>query len=233
LLASVLFTFKRIEDKLPDYTGRSYDLFRNIWGINASYHQWGYEEQQHSDAIALILSATDNLSRSEQEADYYDGLSQTWELPFETGRQMVIYAAFQEQLTHLAYLALSRRAVEEDAPLVARIIQVIAQDEAYHGGGYRAFSRIYAELDLEGTVNDALYVARNFRMPAQHLMRHRRRDSIDIVRVGAFSRELVTEGTLLKVLRGLRFVPDEQAKAVAREYWETDAGKIPVARHAP
>ena len=49
LLASVLFTFERIEDKLPDYTGLSYDLFRNVWRINTSYHQWGYEEQQHSE----------------------------------------------------------------------------------------------------------------------------------------------------------------------------------------
>jgi hypothetical protein len=232
LLASVLFTFKRIEDKLPDYMGRSYDVFRNVWGINASYHQWGYEENQHSDALGLVLAATNHVSRDEQESDYYDGLGHTWELPFATGRQMVIYAAFQEQLTHLAYLALMRRAVEEGAPLVGRIIRLIAQDEAYHGGGYRAFSRIYAELDLEGTIDDALYVARNFRMPAQHLMRNRRRDSVDIVRVGAFSRELVTEETLFKVLRGFRFVPDDLAKATAREYWTSDVSHIPVSNRA-
>jgi hypothetical protein len=219
LLASVLFTFKRIENKLPDFKGRSHDLFRNIWGINASYHQWGYEENQHSDALALILDATGHLTRTELESDYYENLLRTWELPFTTPRQMVIYAAFQEQLTHLAYASLAKRATEEGAPLVGQVLQLIAQDEAYHGGGYRAFSRIFAELDLTSTIDDALYVGRNFRMPAQHLMRDRRKDSVDIVRVGAFSKELVSEGTIFNVLRGFRFVPDELSRVAALNYW--------------
>jgi acyl-[acyl-carrier-protein] desaturase len=219
LLASVLFTFKRIEDKLPDFTGRSYNLFRNYWGINASYHQWGLEESQHSDAIGLILEATGHFTLAELDGDYYDNLQRTWELPFSTPRQMVLYAAFQEQLTYLAYQSLARRADEEGAPLVGQLMLLIARDEAYHGGGYRAFARIFAELDLDGTIEDALHVARNFRMPAQHLMRNRRKDSVDIVRVGAFSKELVSEGTILKVLRGFKFVPEEMALAATAAYW--------------
>jgi hypothetical protein len=220
LLGSVMFTFKRIEDKLADFSGRSYDLFRNVWGINNSYHQWSFEENQHSDALSLILERTGHLTRARIEDDYYDNLARTWEPPFPTARHMVLYAAFQEQLTSLNYQALAKRALEEDAPTVAQILTLIAQDEAYHGGGYRAFSRIYAEVDLDGTIADAMHVGGNFRMPAQHLMRDRNRNSVEIVRVGAFSKALVSEETIYRVLQGLGFVPDQLARQVADQYWK-------------
>jgi len=220
LLGSVMFTFKRIEDKLADFSGRSYDLFRNIWGINNSYHQWSYEENQHSDALALILERTGHLSQEVLQEDYYANLARTWEPPFPTARQMVLYAAFQEQLTSLNYRALAKRALEEGAPTAADIMTLIAQDEAYHGGGYRAFSRIYAASDLEGTIADAVHVGTNFRMPAQHLMRDQKRNSVEIVRVGAFSKELVSEETIYRVLKGLGFVPEAEARQAADQYWK-------------
>lgn len=219
LLASVILTFKRIEDKLPDFSGRAAGFFRNVWGIDNSYHQWSMEENQHSDAEALILERTNSFTQDQLDDDYYENLSRTWEPPFKTARRMVLYAAFQEQLTSLNYRAVSKRALEEGAHTVAEIMKLIAHDEAYHGGGYRAFSRIYADLDLKGTLDDALHVARNFRMPAQHLMRDRRRNSVEIVRVGAFSKEMVSEETLYKVLVGLGFVPEPLARVTANEYW--------------
>jgi hypothetical protein len=220
LLASVLLTSKRIEDKLADYSGWGHVLFRNIWGINNSYHQWSFEENQHSDALGLVLERTGHLSRSALEDDYLDNLSTSWSPPFPTSREMVLYAAFQEQLTSLAYHALAKRAVEEGAPTVATIMTLIAHDEAYHGGGYRAFSRIFADVDLTGTIADAEHVARNFRMPAQHLMRDGTQRGIDIIRVGAFNRQLVSEETIYKVLKGLGFVPVDRARKIADEYWK-------------
>ncbi|HEV7663500.1 MAG TPA: acyl-ACP desaturase [Chloroflexota bacterium] len=222
LLGSVMFTFKRIEDKLADFSGRSYDLFRNVWGINNSYHQWSFEENQHSDALSLILERTGQLTRDVIDEDYYANLALTWEPPFPTARQMVVYAAFQEQLTSLNYQALAKRASEEDAPTVGQILTLIAQDEAYHGGGYRAFSRMYADVDLDGTIADALHVGGNFRMPAQHLMRDRGRNSVEIVRVGAFSKTLVSEETIYRVLQGLGFVPEQLARQTADDYWKSE-----------
>lgn len=219
ILASVLFTFKRIEDKLSDFSGRSGHFFRNVWGINNSYHQWSYEENQHSDAIGLILERTDSVSRKDLEDDYYENLARTWEAPFPTGRMMVIYAAFQEQLTSLNYHALVKRAMEEGARTVAEIMKLIAHDEAYHGGGYRAFAKIFAEVDLEGTIKDTLHVAKNFRMPAQHLMRDQKRNSIEIVRVGAFNKQMVSEETIYRVLMGLGFIPQHMARQAADSYW--------------
>jgi rubrerythrin len=220
LLGSVMFTFKRIEDKLADFSGRSYDLFRNIWGINNSYHQWSYEENQHSDALGLILERTGQRTQQALQDDYYENLVRTWEPPFATARQMVLYAALQEQLTSLNYRALAKRALEEGAPTVADIMTLIAQDEAYHGGGYRAFSRIYAESDLDGTIADAVHVGTNFRMPAQHLMRDQKRNSVEIVRVGAFSKEMVSEETIYRVLKGFGFVPERLARQAADKYWK-------------
>ena len=132
---------------------------------------------------------------------------------------MVLYAAFQEQLTSLAYHALARRAVAENAPTVATIVTLIAHDEAYHGGGYRAFSRIFAELDLPGTLADAEHVARNFRMRAEHLLRDGNQRGIDIIRDGTFNRQLASEETIYKMLKGLGFVPMDRARKVADDYW--------------
>ena len=76
-------------------------------------------------------------------------------------------------------------------------------------------------LGVHNTVEDTLHVALNFRMPAQHLMRDRKRNSIEIVRVGAFSKEMVSEETLYKVLLGLGFVSEDQARETASAYWNT------------
>jgi hypothetical protein len=219
LLASVMFTFKRIEDKLPDFSGQSFGFFRNIWGISNSYHQWSYEENQHSDALGLVLECTGHETKESLDQDYYENLAKTWEPPFPTARMMVLYAAFQEQLTSLNYHALAKKAVEEGAPLVAEVLKLIARDESYHGGGYRAFSKIFHELDPEGTLCDTLHVASNFRMPAQHLMRNLKRNSLEIVRAGAFTKEMVSEDTIYRVLKGLGFVPEGLARKAADSYW--------------
>ena len=227
LLESVILTFKRIEDKLADYSGRSYGLFRNIWGIDNSYHQWSYEENQHSDALALILERCGTVSRADLETDYYENLGTLWQPPFETPREMVIYAALQEQLTSLAYAALATRAIQEDAPTVAEIMKLVARDEAYHGGGYRVFTRIFAEIDLDGTIADVEHVARHFRIPVEHLLRNGKKPGIELMRAGAFNKSMLSEGTIYAVLKGLGFMSEQRVRVIADSYWtcrELDVG---------
>lgn len=219
-VADVIFTFKRIEDKLPDFTGRSADLFRNYWGINNSYHQWTREEMEHSNAEALVLTATGSLTKEQIVEDYLDNLSRTWEAPFLTPRQMVLYAYFQELLTNRNYVAVSETLEKEGAANIATVMRIIAKDEAYHAGGYRKFAQIFAKFDLEGTIQDACYVALNFRMPAMHLMRDQKRDSLNIVRAGAFSKWMVSEETIFRGLKGLGFVAEEKARQIADSYWK-------------
>lgn len=226
-LARVIALYKMVEDYLPDFMGRAVGMFRNNIGISASYNQWGREELQHSLAAGLILKKTGHKTLAQLHDEQEAGLLKTWEMPFPTARQMVIYAAFQERNTDLAYRELSKRAEREDAPITAKILKLISEDEAYHGGGYRAFAKIYHELDPEGTVRDALHVAENYRMPAQNLFPNPRRALVDTVKVYETAekkgeeviRDMVSEDTIAHTLRGFGFVSEEKAKEVADGYW--------------
>lgn len=219
-LAAVIYDFKRVEDKLPDYTGRASQQFRNIWGIQRSYLQWGHEEGQHSDADGLILVATGHVTPEELKDDYYRNLKQTWEQPFPTVREMVAYTVLQELMTSHAYNALAREAKRQGAPTVAQILRLIAGDEAYHYGGYKEYLWVFAEDYLEGTIADTIYVAENFRMPGQNLLPNPKKALFNAKRVGAFSRELVSEDTIYRGLKALGFIPDDLVRKTADNYWK-------------
>ncbi len=219
-LARVIYNFKRVEDKLADYTGRANQTFRNYWGIMNSYNQWGFEENQHSEALGLILAMTGQMPIDEQEAQYYDNLAQTWEQPFATPRQMVVYAAFQERMTSLTYKGLRDHALKNGAPTMAEILGLISHDEAYHGGGYTKFAQVFYEIDPNGTIADTLYVAERFRMPAQNLTAEPKADLMATFRVGAYSKDMVSQGTILKTLLGLGYIDPDLAKKTADNYWK-------------
>jgi hypothetical protein len=216
-LASVIAQFKMIEDYLPDFMGRATNLFRGNLGISASYNQWGREELQHSLAAGLILERTGHRTQEQLAEDQMAGLLKTWETPFPTARQVVLYAAFQELQTRDAYKALADRAMEEDAPITAGILRLISRDEAYHGGGYMKFARVYHEFDPEGTVADALHVAENFRMPALNLLPNQRVAFRNALEVGVYGGDMGQE-TMFRALRGLQFVPLDQARQAAEAY---------------
>lgn len=216
--ARVLAQFKAIEDYLPDFMGRSTDLFIGNLGITASYWQWGKEELQHSQAAALILEQTGHKTTEELAAEQQKGLAKTWELPFSTGRQVILYAVYQELMTRDAYKALGKYVREEnDAPITASILELIARDEAYHGGGYMKFARIYYDHDPEGTVQDALDVASQFTMPALNLLPKKRSGLLDAVRVGVYDDDMGQEA-LHKSMRSLGFLPEDMVEIAAEEY---------------
>ncbi|MEO6508747.1 MAG: acyl-ACP desaturase [Patescibacteria group bacterium] len=219
-LARVLFGFKIVEDKLADYTGRAGDLFRNYHGISRSYGQWAVEEGQHSEGLQTILALCANTSVEAQEEDYYRNLTHTWEPPFETARQMAGYAAMQEIMTEYAYDVVENRAMEEGAPVTAEILYLIARDEAYHGGGYRKFVEIMAEVDPDGTRADMLYVAENFQMPAQKLIPPdiRKQYLVSSIKVGMNVRQMIRENVLRKVLNQFSFISPELANQAADNY---------------
>lgn len=217
-LARTLAVYKAVEDFLPDFMGRATGMFRNNLGISASYAQWGREELQHSLALGLILERTGNKTAQQLIDDQQANLLKTWELPFPTQRQMVLYAAFQERNTDLAYRALATQADKEDAPITATILRIISKDEAYHGGGYRAFARIYWKLDPQGTIQDAVHVATNYRMPAQNLLQNHRQALVDATKIGATSKDMIARDTILHTLKGLGFVPENIIRETARNF---------------
>jgi len=126
-------------------------------------------------------------------------------------------------MTSHAYHALGRQAKQEGAPIVAKILRLIAGDEAYHYGGYKEYLWVFAEEDLEGTIADTIHVAENFRMPAQNLLPNPKKALFNAKRVGAFSRELVSEDTLYRGLKALGFIPDNLVRKTADNYWNNQS----------
>lgn len=223
-----ILTFKRIEDKLTDFMREATLGYRNYRGLSMASFQWGNEEYQHSNAEEMILVSTGYATKQELDEDYAQNSRLTWEAPFPTTRQMVIYAYFQEMLTKLNYLRLADTAEKQGAPTVAEVLRIIGRDEGYHGEGYNKFVQTFYEFDPEGTIRDVALVALNFRMPAQHLMRDQVKDGMNIMRAKAFSKKMVSEETLYQGLKHLGFMDDELSREIANKYWEQQKVTAPL-----
>lgn len=226
-LAYLLADFKMIEDKLPDFMGTATGLYRNVQGISRAYNQWGAEEGQHSDAIRMILLGTGHEEAINMDKAYYAELAKTWQLPFPTGRMMSAYAGLQEPRTKGYYEQLREVSLSTEAWNVSAMLNLILKDEGYHGGGFRVFGQVYDKYDHEGTVDDNCHVLENFRMPAQNLLKNRRRSLLAFARLEQLidpEKEAIEQ--LVPALLATGFVPPERAWASGAKYAEVaDLGK--------
>lgn len=214
-LARVIVGFKMVEDFLPDFMRIGNGLTRANMGLFMINTQWGNEELNHGLALGSILEQTDHKTRDQVKEEYQNNLERIWQRPFPTTRQIVAHAAFQERGTCLAYLALKKRAVKEGALKTAEIIELVAADEAYHFMGYKDIMDIYYEIDPEGTIEDILNVASEFRMPAENLHPKPLEWIKDLITVGVFSRNLVSEQIVYETLKRFGFISEEVARATA------------------
>lgn len=217
-LAGALEMFLAIENKLPDFMKLALQGYRKLTGLHQSSLQWGKEELQHGLALGLILKLTGHKTATELVEDYQENLKKTWENPFPSPREVIIYSAIQERGTHLNYRLLVERAKAEGAHTVAAILDLIAHDEAYHGGGYRGFVKIFYEEDPEGTVEDVLHVASNFKMPAQNLIPDKVRALRHLIRIAGSTsalKELIAEHTIFDSLTGFGFISEKDARRIA------------------
>ncbi len=225
-VAAVLRIFKRVEDNLPDFSRHAALALRNVKGVNRSYYQWSREEAEHSNVAGLILLATGHSTQEELDNDYYKTQANTWEPPFETPIENLIYAMFQEGNTHGNYIALAKILEGQGAVKCAYAIKQVASDEAFHRASYRRYVEAYARLHPQETEESALNVAWNFRMPALHLMRHRMRDTVRVVRTIGYNKEEV-ENLLRRGLKDLSsFVNQDRAEEVVRGYWQAEKGRL-------
>lgn len=215
-------TFKGIEDKLPDFSRHAFSTFRNIRGLLDMYDQWSSEERQHSKALEISILKLSDKTGEELDREYEKRLQTTWEAPFLTARQMMIYALLQEAMTAQNYLVLAKRSEKDGSPTTAQILTIIAKDESYHSGGYHDVVEILYDMDLVGTKRDVLAVAFNFEMPAQHLMNDPVSDALSIVKSGAFGKKMARD-VIYKTLKSLRFIAEEEARFVADNYWDYQA----------
>lgn len=237
-LARMIAQFKAIEDYLPDYMSSAEELFRGNEGITHSYQQWGNEEKNHSKVAELILLNTlsskgviGHATQRELRERRQRMLQNGWPLPFPTGREIVAYAVFQELMTRDAYKKLSDRAKEEGAPITSDLLLLVSGDEAYHGGGYMKFLRLYYEQDPVGTLQDTLNVAREFQMPATNLVTEDKIAIQDAIDLGVYGGDY-GKVTIKKALLNLGFkvkVNGIEIDAINEELAE-DVASVPAER---
>lgn len=220
-LASSIDVHKMVEDFLRDFMKDGTATMRNNMGLSMANLQWGREEMQHGLALAMILERTGRKTSEQIKEKYYQTLEHSWVPPFPSEREMVLYACVQEPVTGLNYGGMAKQALAEGAPITASILTLIQEDESYHGSGYIAFGKIYHEEDPEGTLADAIHVAKNFQMPIQNLIPNPRRAISDLRHYAGFNTERIPIGGVQHALKALRFVPDDQIKEVVQGYLKT------------
>lgn len=211
--ATVLEQFIYVEAQINNFMARGTNLYEFYLGLSDSFPQWGREEGQHARAIRRILqfakveeTGKPHKTAEELRADRENVVSNTWEQPFPTARQIVIYAYLQEKQTNLQYENLVQRAMKESAPMAALVLSLIKHDEAYHHGGYRRYVEEFLKHDTLGTIRDLMYVALNYEMPSVKLLG--RAALVALARSGVFTPELLVKSTLQDSIKILKF-PDK------------------------
>src|SRR5262245_25080514 len=86
----------------------------------------------------------------------------------------VIYTMLQELATQRHYCIL-RQVVAGRDPVLDRVLELVAIDEAAHAQFFRTLVGIYLEDDRERTLEHFRHVVRTFRMPADDLLGDSRR----------------------------------------------------------
>lgn len=211
--ARLLELFDYVELQINNFMARGTNLYEFYLGLSDSFPQWGREEGQHARGIRKILQFANvketgkpHKTPEELRVDRENVVSNTWEQPFPTARQMVIYAYLQEKQTNLQYENLVQRAMKESAPMAALVLSLIKHDEAYHHGGYRRYVEEFLKHDTIGTIRDLFYVALNYEMPSVKLLG--RAALVALARSGVFTPELLVKGTLQDSIKVLKF-PDK------------------------
>lgn len=187
--------FCGVEMFLPDYLQANLSLMRGDYGRAWFAVNWGYEEAKHSLALWEYLRRSGQRTES-QLHDYADSvLARQWRAPYESARQMSVYAAVQELTTFVSYRMQRELAVRAGDRVLAETYRLIARDEMAHSRFYRRMLALHLDDDRTGTLADLALVVRTFRMPAHDLLPDyaRREDAMRVAGVdrGVFFTEVV------------------------------------------
>lgn len=179
-LMHILQGFFAVEYYTPDYVDEILNLVRRSHGRSHFQLRWGAEEEKHADTWENSLLFSQQRSPAFIESYKEDLRSSVhrsrW--PDDALRNLV-YTVFQERATQLNYLNLLKIAQGKsdkpqhkgDAdPVLARVAQTIATDEAAHYNffleGVRLFLYYYPQRTLEA-IRD---VITHFTMPAHDIV---------------------------------------------------------------
>ncbi len=167
--------FFAVEQYVPDYVTALMKVIRKSHGRSHFHLRWGSEEEKHADMWrnAVLFSGRRSLEWTE---DYMGQLrSGEWKLPWEDPLHMVFYTVFQERATQVNYLNLglaakglhSNQAFANDTdPVLAKMCQTIAVDEAAHYNFFLECARLMLYYYPEESTQAMVNVLRHFGMPA-------------------------------------------------------------------
>lgn len=178
-LNQILEGFFAVEQFVPDYVLQLLQVLRRSFGRSHFHIRWGAEEEKHSDLWenSLLFSRF----RTPQWIEDYKNLlrEKQWELPWGNPLHMIFYTVIQERATQVNYLntGLIAQGKTDDPdyagdvdPVLARVAQTIAVDEAAHYNFFLEGARLYLYYYPAQALEALHDVIKFFTMPAGHLI---------------------------------------------------------------
>jgi acyl-[acyl-carrier-protein] desaturase len=214
-LTGLVESFFAVESFLPDFAESGLGFYRRLLGLAHNHINWSYEELKHGRLLELVLIRS-GARTEEQVAEFRRGLfRKVWRPPFDQARQMLVYAAYQERATNRNYVQLREVALKLGAEGAAAGLNYLARDEAFHHAYFRDVVRLYLEYDEVGTARDLVFVANNFRMPAQHLLPEPRDRIKALARNRIVNKRRIMDESILPTIKALGFRDYDELTSVA------------------
>lgn len=195
-MRTIIEGFYAVEQYVPDYTSKSIAMTRRLHGRNHFQIRWGSEEEKHSDLWYNALLFTRARS-PEWVAEYQYLLRGTeWQLPWDDPLHLVCYTVIQERATQVNYLNTAVAAkggstnpelANDEDPVLFRVAQTIAVDEAAHYNFFLEVLRLYLYYFPTRTLEALNDVLKQFAMPANQYIPNFDRFYDAIYRTGIYS----------------------------------------------
>jgi acyl-[acyl-carrier protein] desaturase len=214
-LSGLFESFFAVESFLPDFAAAGLGFYRRLLGLSQNHINWTYEELKHGRLLELLLIRS-GARTAAQVAEFRRGLFRRfWRPPFDRARQMLVYAVYQEKATNRNYVQLREVALKQGAEGAAAGLNFLARDEAFHHAYFREVVKLYLEYDEVGTARDLVFVANNFRMPAQHLLPEPRERMKSLARNRIVSKRRIIDESILPSIKALGFRDCAELESVA------------------
>jgi len=176
---NILEGFFAVEQYVPDYVFTLLRVIRKSHGRSHFHIRWGSEEEKHADLWENTLLFS-RFRKPKWIEDYKHALREKeWELPWDCPIHMIFYTVVQERATQVNYLntgliARGKSKIEEFKnsadPVLARVSQVIAIDEAAHYNFFLEGARLYMYYYPTKAIEALHNVIKYFAMPAGDLI---------------------------------------------------------------
>ena len=192
---TILEGFFAVEQYVPDYVTTLLRVIRKTHGRAYFHIRWGSEEEKHSDMWLNTLLFS-RFRTPQWIEDYKQSLRNVeWKLPWDDAFHMLFYPVLQERATQLIYLrtALIARGdgdqptlANDIDPVLDRVAQTIAVDEAAHYNFFLETARLYLYYYPTQTLEAIADVVKHFAMPAENIIPDYQRFGEAMYRAGIY-----------------------------------------------